>query len=324
MDKESQRRHLLARLVSERAALLQGLLGLDESTLTERPVFGDWTVKDILAHIAAWDRWEERTMRCMVTGKEPDFTAVQDFAASNAAFVAEWRDRCLDEVLTELVAARSDWVAFLESLSDEEFFRPRSYYGHEWTFSEIPMQVQWEHDSEHFKQIAEWREAEALKGASGSMSVLLAALASAREELLTAATLVPVGERTVRPVCGEWTLKDVLGHIADWEWYGVEGLRQTADGQLPELEPLDDFEAWNRSHVEARRDQPWEAVWDDLHAARRALLEVLTGMSQAAMSRSFPFPWWPEGTPYQWTSVFVAHDRDHSRDLRDDEEHSEL
>ena len=32
-----------------------------------------------------------------------------------------------------------------------------------------------------------------------------------------------------------------------------------------------DIETWNVAHVKARRDQPWEAVWDDLHAARRGL-----------------------------------------------------
>jgi hypothetical protein len=257
MDKASQRRHLLARLAAERGALLEGLLGLDEPTLVARPVFDDWSVKEILAHVAAWDRWEERTMRPMVAGETPDFSAVQDFAASNAAFVAPWRDRDLEEVLAELVAARSDWVAWLQSLSDEEFFRPRSYSGHPWTFSEVPLQVQWKHDAEHAAQVARWREAEKLKSLTGSRPVLLAALQAARDELLAAAALVPNMERTSRVVCGDWTLKDLLGHVADWEWYGVAGLRQMAAGQPPDPEPIDTIENWNQVHAEARREQSW-------------------------------------------------------------------
>jgi hypothetical protein len=323
MDKGSQRSHLMARLAGERAALLEGLLGLDEPALVKRAVFDDWSVKEILAHSAAWDRWDERTMRCMVAGDTPDFAAVQDFAASNAAFVAEWRERSLEEVVAELTAARSDWVAWLRSLPGEEFFRPRSYFGHAWTFSEVPLQVQWEHDGEHAAQIARWREAEALKGETGSTPVLLAALEAAREELLAAAALVPAGQRTSRPVCGVWTLRDLLGHIADWEWYGVEGLRQMAAGQPPDPEPIDGIESWNRSHAEARREQPWEVVWEDLHAARQAFLAVLEGMSQAAMTRSFPFAWGPKGTPYQWMGIFVGHDREHARDLRNHAEQGE-
>jgi hypothetical protein len=230
--------------------------------------------------------------------------------------VPEWRDRPLEGILAELMAARSDWVAFLESLSDQQFFLPRSYCGHDWTFSEVPMQIQWGHDAEHAKEIASWREAEGSEGGTGPIPVLLAALEAARAELLSASVLAPESERATRPICGVWTLKDVLGHIADWEWYGVKGLRQMAEGQTPATEPIGDLETWNTSHVEARRDQPWEAVCDDLHAARQALLEISTGMGEALMARSFPFPWGEEGTPYQWLGVFFAHDREHARDPR--------
>ncbi len=325
MDQAFHRRHLLARLAAERAGLLEGLLGLDKAALTQQSVYDEaladsaaaWTVKDILAHIAAWDRWEERTMRAIVADEEPDLAAVQDFAAANAAFVDPWRDRSLDEVLAELTAARSEWVTWLKSVPDEAFFHPRSYFGHEWTFSKVPLQVQWQHDAEHAGEIASWREAAGLKAkTTGSKSVLLAALEAAREELLVAAALVPTGERTMRPVVGQWTLKDLLGHITDWEWYGVAGLRQMAAGQPPDPEPIDSIESWNTRHAQARRDQPWERVWDDLHATRQAILQVLLELGPDVMQQSFPFAWGPHGTPYQWMCIFVEHDREHARDLR--------
>ena len=145
---------------------------------------------------------------------------------------------------------------------------------------------------------------------------LLAALAAAREELLTAAAAIPPEERASRPVCGTWTLKDVLAHIADWEWVGVEGQRDMAAGRLPQVEHIADIDAWNQAHYEVRRDQPWDDVWQDLHAARQALVDVLSGMSQASLAQSYPFPWGPEGTAYDWICVYVAHDRGHARDLR--------
>jgi len=313
----ARRAQLLARLAAARAGLLEQLIGLDERALTEVPVLDGWTIKDLLAHIAAWDRWEERTMKCMVAGEVPDFTAVQDFDASNAAFVAEWRDRTLAEVLAELQAARADWVAWLESLSEVEFFRRRSYAGWDWSFSVVPLRVQWQHDAEHAAQIAAWREAEGLKGESGPRAVLLAALATARDELLAAAALVPSEERASRPVCGEWTLKDVLGHVADWEWFGTEGLRQMSAGQPPGVEHVQDIDAWNQAHVEIRRDQPWEAVWADFQSARRALMEILEKMSQTDLARLFPAPWGAEVTPYAWLCIYLDHDRSHAWDVRE-------
>jgi hypothetical protein len=39
-------------------------------------------------------------------------------------------------------------------------------------------------------------------------------------------------------------------------------------------------------------------------------------MTQADLERPYPFPWGPEGTPYQWVAIYVEHDRSHARGLR--------
>jgi uncharacterized damage-inducible protein DinB/predicted RNase H-like HicB family nuclease len=309
------RRHLLARLAAERSGLLEQLIGLDERALTEVLAVGDWTVKEVLAHIAAWDRWVLREMKRMLRGEAPDITTAQNEDAFNAANVPAWRNRALEEVLAELQEARATWVAWLETLPVEEFFRRRSFQGDNWAFPGW-LKVYWRHDAEHAAQIATWREAQGLKGKSGLKAVLLAALQAGREELLAAAALVPAGERASRPVCGEWTLKDVLGHVADWEWLDVEGLRQMADGHAPQVELVGDREAWNQVHVKARRDQPWEAVWAGFQAAHQALVEVLRGMSQDNLSRPFPGVWEPETTPYAWALVILRHHRGHAKNLR--------
>jgi len=154
--------------------------------------------------------------------------------------------------------------------------RERSFQDCDWSFPGC-LEVQWRHDAEYAGQIRAWREARGWKGQTGPKAVLLAALNAARDELLAAAVLVSSEERASHPVCGAWTLKDVLGHVADWEWLGAEGLRHMAAGHAPQVEHVEDLDAWNQAHVEARRSQPWEEVWADLHAARRSLLEVLQG-----------------------------------------------
>jgi hypothetical protein len=90
-----------------------------------------------------------------------------------------------------------------------------------------------------------------------------------------------------------------------------------AAGHAPQVEHVEDIDAWNQAHVEARCSQPWEVVWADFHAARRALLEVLERMSQAQLERSFPSPWGSDITPYRWICVYLAHDREHAEGLRE-------
>jgi hypothetical protein len=118
-------------------------------------------------------------------------------------------------------------------------------------------------------------------------------------------------------VCGEWTLKDVIAHITDWERVGVEGLGRMAAGRQPEVEDAGDIEAWNQAHYEVRRDQPWDEMWLDFNEARDELVRILAGMGQAGMERSFRFPWGPVGTPYEWVAVFAGHDREHAAQVRE-------
>jgi hypothetical protein len=315
---QARRRRLVARLAAERGELLWQLLGLDDGSLTRPPIFADsdWTVKDLLAHVAAWDRWEHRAMAALVAGEAPDFAVVEDTDAFNARAVDAWRDRTLAEVLTELYGARAAWVAWLRDVPLEEFFRPRELQGWDWAFPNC-LEIQWQHDAEHAAQLAAWREEKAAASETGPKAVLIAALNAARDELLTSIALVRPSQRTSHAVCGHWTLKDLVGHVADWEQVGVEGLRDMAAGRPPDIAFIPDIDAWNRKHAAAREDQAWETCWEDLRKTREQLLDVLGEMGQAKLEKSYIFPWGPRGTAYEWVRVFAAHDREHAQGLRE-------
>lgn len=310
----SKRRHrLLARLAAGRAELLTVLLELDAGVLTQEPFLGQWTVKDTLAHIAAWDHWEHRQMRRMLGDEPPEDVAVDSF---NALVVAEWRDRPLADVVRELQDARSSWTAWLGDLTDEVFFQSRPFHDWDWAFPNC-LEIQWEHDAEHTAQIAAWREGHGFASGVGPKEVLLAALSAAREELIAVSALVPRQELASRPVCGKWTLKDVMGHLADWEKVGVRGLRLMVQGQPLEIEEIPDIEAWNQEHADARRDQTWEEVQQDLLRTREDLVDAVECLDRAALTRSYVFPWGPEATAYEWIYAFIAHDREHAQSLRE-------
>jgi uncharacterized damage-inducible protein DinB/predicted RNase H-like HicB family nuclease len=318
----ARRQWLLARLAAERAALWEQLLGLDERTLAQTTIAGDWTLLDLLGHITGWERWIDRTLRAMHAGEDPDFTVLHDLDAANAAFVTAWREHAtgatsaaVDEAVTLLLAGRTTLVGWLEALPLEAFFQGRSYEGHNWSFDGIPLRILWEHDEEHAQQIAAWRKTAGLEKATSPKAVLLAALDAAREELLACSALIPVEERASQPLCDAWTLQDVLGHVADWEWLGAEGLEHMAAGREPMVEHVTELDAWNQAHVEARRGQSWETIWDDVHAARRAFRSALERIDQVTLSRKFSTPWGARATPHDWACVYVEHDREHARNL---------
>lgn len=312
----ARRRHLLAHLAAARSELLGQLTCLGEGTLTSALVNEGWTAQDTLAHIAAWDRWVRREIGRLVAGEEPDTAAISDINAYNAANVTAWKGHSLDEVVTELQEARADWVAWMKGLSEEEFFRPRPRGRGNWW---IPtwIAVFREHDlEEHAHKLAEWRKGRR-EVPSGPKTVLAAKLEASREELCAAADMVPPETRATLPVCGTWTLQDVLGHVADWEGWVVAGLRDMAAGRAPQVRLETDEETWNQQHAAARQGQGWERVWTDFQDTHQGLLDILSRMDQTTLERTFPGVWDQETTPYAWFLVALAHDREHAKDIRE-------
>jgi uncharacterized damage-inducible protein DinB/predicted RNase H-like HicB family nuclease len=227
-----------------------------------------------------------------------------------ASLPAEWhRDETLP-LWDFLEMGRRTAVERLRGLSVEEragVFYPSAWTEHPdeaWTLRKVLRRFV-EHEREHTGQVVEILE---LRRAA-----LLAELRDARQELLAALSNLPADWPA--PVCGDWTAKDVLGHLADWEWVGVEGLRLMAGGQPPGVELVTDLDVWNREHVAARRGQPWEVVLQDMHDARQALLHALNAVQPGLLGQPFPFPWGGDGTPADWLAVYPVHDREHAAEL---------
>ena len=113
---------LLREMEAGFADLLSTVDGLSEEQMT-RVWYGDWSVRDILAHVAGWHREEIAMLERMARGERPvpesaDYT---DDDAWNARFVAKWRAASAGEVLAELKATKEAYVAAASRLSEERF-----------------------------------------------------------------------------------------------------------------------------------------------------------------------------------------------------------
>jgi len=84
-----------------------------------------------------------------------------------------------------------------------------------------------------------------------------------------------------RPFIGEWSLKDIVGHIASWEAEVVTAFREIRDGKRPALLEFNmaQLDQWNQDHVERKRNLDFWSLMEQLRGGRQRLLEELAAVS---------------------------------------------
>ena len=319
-----ERLHYLARLGAERSYLLRQLWGLDEGTLTTMPVTDHWTAKDILAHIAFWDGFTAEKLSRVMNGRIQEIPSPYDSEAiekQNRDRYRQFKEIPLEIVMATLLKERSGLYALLKRFPDKDLQRQLRLASGQRTYARAWVRHRWLHDAHHARALANWRRQlpnDIKSTRLGPKYILRALLQSTRKEFLLTADLILESERTNQAVCGIWTLKDLIGHLTDWEKVGLEGLQQLASGQSPEFDyriawPFDEF---NNKNAAARQNQPWPEVWGDFTETRQQFMNLFDAMSEAQLTRQFIAPWQSPINGYAWLTVWLGHDHEHALDIR--------
>ena len=88
MDKQQ----LLKQLEKAWAAIKESYAGLSDSQLTEPGVMGNWSVKDILAHVTTWEEEALKYLPLILeSGRPPRYAKYGGIDAFNAAMMEEAR-----------------------------------------------------------------------------------------------------------------------------------------------------------------------------------------------------------------------------------------
>jgi len=148
----------LDRLAADRSDTLSTLQGISSARMTAPRMIGDWSVKDVLGHISAWEREAVVAIAQILAGERPDLMDISDFDAFNAEKVAVRRDWPLDDVLGELNESRRELWQAIEGLSEAQFEEATAFpalQGHS-----VRQLLDWGHDRQHHPELEAWRLAE--------------------------------------------------------------------------------------------------------------------------------------------------------------------
>jgi uncharacterized damage-inducible protein DinB len=301
---------LLAQLAAARAQLWCALLSVPESTLATQLIAGVWTAKDTLAHLAFWDDFRAGQLELLLAGHVDQIT-MPDTDARNARVYAKYHDWPLDQIVDEVQEARARLLAALDPLTDQDLDRSFTVpvFGTVTVRAWIERRIN--HDKLHTGPILDWR-ATTQHHEPGPKCVLVAALDSARHALVAWREVLSADELATRPIAGTWTYQDILGHVADWEDWFVRSIEDMQAGQAGGQGYEGDFEAWNTSHLQARRGEPFAETWQALVERRWDLLELLEAFDDRRLAQPVEAELAGFERFYFWFACAAEHELEHA------------
>lgn len=318
-----ERAQLLARLAAERAFLLGQFEGLDESALSGSPIADGWTAAALPAHLAYWEAFVADRLFKLADGRAAEIrplTGDDPVEARNDATQSRFARLSFQEAVAINLKERRNFLLALDRASDVMLTRRiRLHPGWRTTprrWATLPIR----HDAEHSADLVRWRRGFPPNDPVRRVihrALLRPILALSRAEFLALAALVRPEERETPLPEGEWSLKQLLGHLADYERLGVIALKAVAGGREPVYDTvLADFDAFNNERGAIWGKTAWDEVWATFLATRRALLIVTEALPDDATARAFAAPWPGMTTPCGYLLDMAQHEQEHADALR--------
>ena len=155
MDKKE----ILDHLAESRRTFLQALEGLSEPQIIQVPVEGVWTIKDLLAHLASWEKSCLIPLRTYAAGGAFVPEEIPDHQVWNQAQAQGWQSQSLAEILAEYQSIREEIVALVTALTEAQAtVKLPAPWGGEATLAELCGGLIWHEKTEHLKSIFYWKE----------------------------------------------------------------------------------------------------------------------------------------------------------------------
>lgn len=109
-----------------------------------------------------------------------------------------------------------------------------------------------------------------------------------------------------KPFIDQWSLKDIVGHVASWEAEFVTALREIREGTTPGLLEFDHShrDKWNQDHVERKRDLNFWSVLEQLKGGRTRFLEELSHYGDEELLAD-------DSIALRFVRTAIEHDREH-------------
>ncbi|MDI3340079.1 MAG: DinB family protein [Sphaerobacter sp.] len=117
------------------------------------------------------------------------------------------------------------------------------------------------------------------------------------------------------PAVGSWSVRDVAGHLADWQAEMLDAAAHILGGPKPKHHPIKHTQSFNTMSAALRGTQPWPEAAADLAAVHARALAFLDRLTPAQLRAIGPFPWGEVGPLHRLIGELIAHLDEHAEQI---------
>jgi hypothetical protein len=275
-------------------------LKLSREEMTRPGVVGEWSVKQLLAHLISW----EQTVLAWYTAGLPgplllaiSPRVVSDEDETSLSISGAYRRRSLDRILAEWPASHRRFVEAVGGMAPKDLFTVGRFgWTGKWSladwFAAVGARYRWA--KEHIRGWSKTHPSERL-----TKSTLLAAIQSERRKLENTLELLSRQDMLTRGVCGEWSVKDVLVHLFAWEQLFAGWYKAGQRGEIPATPARGftwrDLDKLNRQILQQHRRRKVDDVLAESHDSYRRTLAIVQAIPEDDLFQAGRYAWLGQG-----------------------------
>ncbi len=289
--------------------------GVDELLLPG--VIGDWSLRDLLCHIIDWERrflsWYETGRQWKMPAVPPADMSWEELDPAGYDVPTAQHGRPSETVVAEFRDSFREVLSLVAAVPEDELFTP-GHYG--WTgkaaLADYVALVTYRHYEWAKEHIRRWRKSHA--GRYLNKQVILERITAERRRLEKSLALLDEEQMVISGVVGEWSVKDVLAHLMDWEGRFLGWYEAGRRGEVPEVPApgigWDKLDSLNQRIYEKYREWALASVLAAFQGSYQQVLRVVERIPEEEMFAAGGYAWLGEGN---MVGYILANTADHYR-----------
>lgn len=158
MIKPKNKSELLALMRQSHQEFYNVMSRIPDERMDEIALYDNWTIKDLIAHIGAWQQSLAGRITALRTNQPPEAVGEKDIDKTNAIFLERYRKTPLAEVRAMEAASFAALEEQVRAASEEEIFEPHHFAAYKYALLAPIAGDTYDHYPDHLKDVRAWMQ----------------------------------------------------------------------------------------------------------------------------------------------------------------------